>query len=45
MDRLLRAATWRVSERIWDDDALILLGGTADWPSRRAHSFETQSLS
>jgi hypothetical protein len=41
MDRLLRAATWHVSERIWDDDAFILLGGTADWPSRRTDSFET----
>ena len=42
MDRLLRAATWHVSKRIWDDDAVILLGGTADWQSRLAGSFETR---
>ena len=33
MDRLLCAAFWRVSERVWDDDAVILLGGIADWQS------------
>jgi fucose permease len=40
MDCLLCAASWRVSERVWDDDAVILLGGIADWQSRRASGLE-----
>jgi hypothetical protein len=42
MDRLLCAASWRVNERVWDDHALIFLGGIADWQSRRTGGFETR---
>src|SRR4029077_17810090 len=41
MDRLLRSASWCPSDRVWHDDAVILLGGTPDWQSRRAGGFDT----
>ena len=41
MDRLLRSASWCPSDRVWHDDAVILLGGTPNWQSRRAGGFDT----